>query len=64
LPPWIYVSAEFSAARPEIAVIVHKRDEARCGECLSETLKTVFLCPGKAVSHGDGRVKTIPFRQE
>jgi hypothetical protein len=64
LPPWIYVSAEFSAARPEIAVIVHKYDEACRGECLSETLETMLFGPRKAVSHGDGGVKTIPFRQE
>jgi hypothetical protein len=44
------VPAEVPAARPEIAMIVHKHDEPRRGECLSETLKTVFLGPPKAVS--------------
>jgi hypothetical protein len=55
---------EVSAARPEIAVIVHKHDEARRGECLSETLKAVFLGPSKSVGHGDGGLGTIPFGQE
>jgi len=58
------MSPRRSAARPEIAVIVHKHDEARGGEGLSETLKTVFLGPGKAVGHRDRGVGTIPFGQE
>jgi hypothetical protein len=31
-------------------MILHKHDEPRRGECLSETLKTVFVGPPKAVS--------------
>jgi hypothetical protein len=56
--------AEVPAARPEIAMIVKKHDEARRGECLSETLKAMFLSPGKAVGHGDSGVESIPFGQE
>jgi hypothetical protein len=57
---WIDVSA----VRPEIAMIVNKHDETGRGECLSETLKTVFLGPRKAVGHGDSGVETIPIGQE
>ena len=45
-------------------MIVHKHDETRRGECLSETLKPVFPGPGKAVGHRDSGVRTIAFGQE
>jgi hypothetical protein len=64
LLPWIDVPAEVAAARPEIAMIVHKHDEPRRGECLSETLKTVFPGSPKAVSHGDSGADAISFGQE
>ena len=56
-----------SAAKPLIlfiSMIVHKHDEPRRGECLSETFKTVFPGSPKAVSHGDSRADTISFGQE
>jgi len=58
------VPAEVPAAHPEIAMIVHKHDEPRRGECLSETLKTVFPGSPKAVSHGDSGADAISFGQE
>ena len=45
-------------------MIVNKHDKTRRGECLSETLKAVFLDPCKAVGHGDSRANPIPFGQE
>ena len=43
---------------------MNQHDETRRGECPKETLKTVFLGPGKAVGHGHRGVETIPFGQE
>jgi hypothetical protein len=43
LSPWIDVAAELPAARPEIAMIVNKYNEAGRRECLGKAFKTVFL---------------------
>jgi hypothetical protein len=64
LLPWIDVPAEVPAARPEIAMIVHKHDEPRRCKCQSEPLKTVLLGSPKAVRHGDSGVDAIPLGQE
>jgi hypothetical protein len=45
-------------------MIVHKHDETRRGERLSETLKAMFLGPRKAVSHRDSGMAAIPLGQE
>jgi len=45
-------------------MIMNKHDKTHRGECLSETLKAVFLGPCKAMGHGDSRANPIAFGQE
>jgi hypothetical protein len=55
LNPRVDVVAWRAVAGSEPAVVVHQNYEARGGEEAGEALQSVFLHPGEAVRHRDGR---------